>query len=92
MRLVSMDFPREGEEISGSTYTFRVTTHPAAAQVELSVNQSPWRPCVPDEGCWWCGWTGLATGRHRARARMRTKDGHVLTTLPRAFRVITPTS
>jgi hypothetical protein len=90
MRLVSLDFPREGEEISGSTYTFRVTTHPAAEEVELSLNQGPWQPCVRDEGCWWCGCTGLEPGQQRARARMRTKEGCVMTTLPRNFQVASP--
>jgi hypothetical protein len=88
MRPVSLDFPKEDEEIHGGTCTFLVTTHPAAAEVELSVNQGPWQPCVPDEGCWFFGSTGLAPGRHLARARMRTRDGCVMTTLPRRFRVV----
>ncbi|MBI4679213.1 MAG: hypothetical protein HY748_16685 [Elusimicrobia bacterium] len=84
---IALDFPKEGERLTSAEYTFRVAAPENAESVELSVNQGPWQSCRLSSGYWWYDWIGFGSGSYQTRARMRTCEGRVMTTLARRFSV-----
>lgn len=71
---VTLDYPREGDSITGRAYTFRIDSR-AAGSVELSIDQNEWKPCRQAGGYWWYDWTGYQAGVHRAVARIHPQNG-----------------
>ena len=81
----SIDYPQEGETVTGRDYTFRINAPQDAPAVELSINQGPWLPCRQASGYWWFDCTDMAPEPYQARARMRLHDGTEKLTLLRRF-------
>jgi len=71
---VTLDYPREGDRVTGPVYTFRIETK-AAGKVELSIDQNEWKPCRQAGGYWWYDWAGYQPGVHRAVARIQPQNG-----------------
>jgi hypothetical protein len=84
---VEFDYPREGETISGPGCTFRISALRGAEGVDIRINEGPWLSCGRWFGSWYHRWPGAGSGRVKAKARMRTKDGLVETASPLGFRV-----
>jgi hypothetical protein len=71
---VTVDYPREGERITGTAYTFRVESK-APGSVEISVDQNEWKACRQAGGYWWYDWADYKPGAHRAVARIHPQNG-----------------
>ncbi|MFA5138536.1 MAG: hypothetical protein WC728_04820 [Elusimicrobiota bacterium] len=71
---VVIDFPCGAETIRSDHYTLRIAAV-EEGQVEVSLDNGPWQPCRSSQGYWWYDWSGYATGRHRAVARLNTTSG-----------------
>ena len=84
---ISLDYPREGERVTGLHYSFRIQVLADAEQVEVSIDHGPWESCRQAAGCWWYDWTGYPEGNHQAVVRMKTKDGRTLNSQSRQFEV-----
>lgn len=78
-----VDFPQQGEKVTGLQYTLRVSAPAEAGRVELSVDQGDWRPCRESVGYWWFDWADYGPGEHEFTARVHTLDGRVLLSEPR---------
>ncbi|MBI3299005.1 MAG: hypothetical protein HYZ75_12615 [Elusimicrobia bacterium] len=72
-----MDYPRQGEHVSGPGCTFRVGASDEADLVEISVDSEEWRPCRRAQGYWWYEWESTRPGLHCARARASRLSGGV---------------
>lgn len=87
---VSIDFPAQGEVITGADYTVRVSA-PEAGSVEVAFNQGDWRPCRRSAAFWWCDWSGYSDGEHEVVARLVTDEGRTVLSEPSEFIVkLTP--
>lgn len=84
---VLVEFPAEGEELTGRSYTFRVTTTPDAKAVELALDKGDWRPCREAVGFWWYDWSGFQDGEHEAAARTHVGDAISVNSATRRFTV-----
>jgi hypothetical protein len=84
---LSVDYPRQGEKISGESYTFRVTAPEDVQTVEVAVDQGDWRPCRQSAGNWWCDWSGYEDGEHEIAARIVTAEGREVSSEPHEFLV-----
>lgn len=71
---VTVDYPQEGEHITGNEYTFRIEAK-AAGRVEVSIDQNEWHPCRQAAGYWWYDWAGFSSGKHRVVARVMPQNG-----------------
>lgn len=85
---ISLDYPQEGERITGSHYSFRIKGIRDVGRIEVSIDSGPWEPCRHASGYWWFDWEGFPEGCHQAVVRGRTKDGRALNSRPRRFAVI----
>lgn len=83
----SVDFPREGEELSAAGYAFRIGCPGEAREVEVSIDAGPWLPCRFSVGYWWHDFGGGAIGRHSVSARARDNEGVLSVSPARAFSV-----
>ncbi|MBI3300340.1 MAG: hypothetical protein HYZ75_19410 [Elusimicrobia bacterium] len=72
-----VDFPRAGEVIAGPDYTLRISA-PAAARVEVSIDNSGWQPCREALGLWWYDWRGCVSGTRQLRVQALGGDGRIL--------------
>lgn len=79
----AIDYPFEGELVSGKEYTVRVSAPKDADRVELCLNNGPWRPCRSAAGYWWLDCREFPRGDCQARARIHTPAGTALTLLRR---------
>jgi len=69
-----IDFPTQSENLRAPTYVIRLGAG-GTDLVEISIDKSPWLPCRLTSGYWWYDWSGIARGKHKLAARMRTPDG-----------------
>jgi hypothetical protein len=82
---LSVDYPRQGEKIPGSCYTFRINAPEDVQNVEVAVDQGDWRPCRQSAGYWWCDWSGYENGEHEITARLVTAEGRPVSSEPHEF-------
>jgi hypothetical protein len=66
-------------------YTVRVAAPDKARGVDVAVDQGAWRPCRRSVGYWWYDWSGYTSGEHEMIARVRMRDGEVVTSEPHEF-------
>ncbi len=80
-----IDYPQQNETVGPGTYTFRVGAPQAADEVDVSVDQGPWKPCRSAAGYWWFDWNEYDRGEHEIIARARAKKGRWLVSIPHEF-------
>jgi hypothetical protein len=85
---LSVDFPRQGETITGTEYTFRISAPGDVRKVEAAVDQEEWRLCRQAAGYWWCDWSGYENGEHEVTARLVTAEGRAFSAEPHEFLVM----
>ncbi|MDE2038385.1 MAG: hypothetical protein KGO96_02570 [Elusimicrobia bacterium] len=84
---LSIDYPGQGERIFCAHYTLRISAPEAARSVDVSIDQGPWRHCRQAAGHWWYDWTCWDCGEHEVIARVRTREGEVVSCEPHEFLV-----
>ncbi len=84
---VQVQFPGEGEVISGLSYTFHISAAPGTEGVEVSIDNGDWMPCREALGLWWYDWSGFDKGEHELAARTQMGDGISANAAPRRFAV-----
>ncbi len=82
---LSVDFPRQDEKISSAEYTFRISAPEDVQKVEVSIDQTDWRPCRKAAGFYWCDWSGYENGEHEITARLVTSTGRIVSAEPHEF-------
>jgi|SRR3569832_2595938 len=82
---LSIDFPLQGDTITGADYTVRVSAPLDSRQVEIAVDQGAWKPCRQASGFWWFDWAGYESGEHELVARLVTAEGRTISTEPHEF-------
>ena len=87
-RYVLVDYPMEGEVITGQIYSFRISASPTE-RVEISIDDQEWLPCRHSVGYWWYDWSGFSAGPHSLLARISSSAGkRNLASKPRQFTVL----
>lgn len=85
---VRVEYPREGETLTHSTYTFQIGALPEAHDVEVAIDNEDWKPCRESLGLWWYDWADYTTGEHVLVARSRSNGNDTAaTSAPRRFAV-----
>lgn len=84
---VNMDYPKENEVITSSTYTLRFEASNETQQVEVSIDRGPWQPCRQSSGYFWFDWSNYMAGRHEIAIRARQLNGQIENLEPRQVRV-----
>ena len=84
---LSIDYPLEGEILTSSVYTIRLTAL-APVSVEVSLDGDEWLACRESVGHWWHDWSGFQAGVHTLVARMKDKKGKTVKAKARQFTVI----
>lgn len=78
---VSIDFPKEGEEIPSGHYAIRLSA--SSDRVEISFDGKTWHPCREAVGHHWYDWFPAQPGRFSIQARARVGARSVRKTSPR---------
>lgn len=76
---VVIDYPTEGELVSGLAYVMRLGAS-SDGFVELSINGGDWTPCRHAAGYWWFDWGYYVPGPHKITARIVDAAGKVIKT------------
>ena len=85
---ISIDFPKQHERISSTSYTFRVSAALGPDEcVLVSVDDAPFRACRFASGYWWFDWDGYRAHHHRLIAKIASPDGQVVSEAARRFLV-----
>ena len=84
---LSVDFPRQDEKITSRHYTLRVTAPEGVRSVDVSIDGQGWMACRHAVGHWWHDWADYGSGKHDIIARIRTRQGAVITSEPHEFHV-----
>jgi hypothetical protein len=74
---IVIDYPNEGEIISGLHYALRVGAS-SDGYAEISFNDGEWLPCRFSGGYWWFDWTDFTPGHHCLSARLISHNGDVI--------------
>lgn len=74
---LTIDFPQEGEVITSSHYTIRISAT-EASDVEVSINEGPWQACRESAGYWWFDWSSYESGPHEIMARGVDREGDLI--------------
>lgn len=82
--MLAVDFPRQGETITGPQYSVRLSAPDDAVRMDISIDQGEWQPCRRAEGYWWYDWSGYEDGEHEIIARVQV-DGKRVTCEPHEF-------
>jgi hypothetical protein len=82
---LTVDYPRQGEKITGVSYTFRISAPANVQKVEVAIDQADWQPCRVSEGYWWSDWSGYENGEHEITARIVTAEGKSVVAEPHEF-------
>ena len=83
--LLAVEYPRQNEKITSSTYTVRVFAPEGAKRVGISIDQGPWKSCRPAVGYWWHDWAGYENGEHQIVVYMETSGGIRVIAEPHEF-------
>ena len=84
---VIVDYPKSGEVVTSSDYSFRVGAVPEASSVEISINGGDWMACRESLGLWWFDWQDYPSGVYTIQARIRKEGGVTVASFPRRFSV-----
>lgn len=82
--LLAVDFPRQGETVTGAKYSMRLSAPDSATRVDISIDQGEWRPCRRASGYWWFDWSDYQDGEHEIVARAQV-DGKQVSCEPHVF-------
>ena len=82
---LAVDYPQQGETVTGTEYVIRLSAPAKAERVEVSINQEDWRPCRKAGGYWWHDWSGYDEGEHEVVARVVLEGGATITSEPHEF-------
>lgn len=82
---LSVDYPRQGEKITGVSYAFRVSAPANVQKVDVAIDQAAWRSCRHSGGYWWFDWSGYDNGEHEVIARLTTCEGKEYSSKPHEF-------
>lgn len=74
---VVIDYPYESEMISGSEYVIKIGAS-KDGYVEISFNDSEWKPCRFASGYWWFDWKYFQPGKFKIVARLLNSDNKVI--------------
>jgi hypothetical protein len=74
---IVIDYPTEGELISGLAYAIRIGAS-ESGKVELSFNGGEWQPCRAGAGYWWFDWGYYEPGTYKIVARLVDDNGKVI--------------
>jgi hypothetical protein len=85
--MLAVDYPRQNETISSSSYTIRVFAPEGAKRVDISIDQGPWMSCRDSVGFWWYDWSGYENGEHQIAVSMETSEGVRVISEPHEFYV-----
>ncbi len=86
-RYVLVDYPVDGETITGHTYSFRMSASPTE-RVEISIDGQEWLLCRQSVGYWWFDWSDFTAGAHSLQARIPSAGNRKLKSKPRQFTVL----
>ncbi len=81
----TLDYPTQGEKVPANHYSVRITVDEAADQVDVSLDQGPWKNCRRSYGHWWYDLESLDLGEHEVIARARQGDGRWMVSVPNEF-------
>lgn len=82
---LSVDYPRQGEKITGVSYTIRISAPKDVQKVDIAIDQADWQPCRLSGGYWWSDWSGYENGEHEITARIVTAEGKAVNSEPHEF-------
>jgi hypothetical protein len=74
---IVIDYPTEGEVVSGLAYSIRVGAS-GNGSVEVSINGGDWAPCRHSVGYWWFDWGYYMRGSYEITARMVNSRGKAI--------------
>ena len=74
---VVIDYPYENEIISGSEYVIKIGAS-KDGYVEISFNDSEWKPCRFASGYWWFDWKYFQPGKFKIVARLLSGENKVI--------------
>lgn len=83
--MLAVEYPRQNEKITSSTYTVRVYAPENAKTVGISIDQGEWTSCRPSVGYWWYDWSGYENGEHEISVSMETSEGTRIIAEPHEF-------
>lgn len=83
-----LDYPQQDEKITSRHYSIRLTVADPGDQVDVSIDQGPWRQCRKSNGHWWYDWTDMEPGEHEIIARARHGDGRWMVCVPNEVMVL----
>ena len=83
--LLAVEYPRQNEKITSSSYTVRVFAPQGAKRVGISIDQGPWKSCREAVGYWWYDWAGYENGEHQIIVSMETAGGIRVIAEPHEF-------
>ena len=84
---LSVDYPQQGEKITGPQYTLRLSAPVNARKVEIAIDDGEWQCCRQSNGHWWYDWSGYQNGDHEIVARVETHEGARISSEPHDFAV-----
>lgn len=87
LKEVGIEYPNPNETISRGPYSFRVCAPSEASEVRISIDDGPWQQCRAENGHWWYDWSADFPGDHVAVTRVIEKDGALILSQPRLFKV-----
>lgn len=76
---IVIDYPTEGETISGLMYTIRIGAS-EKNNVEISINNGEWQPARNSSGYWWFDWGYFTAGKNKIAARLIDNSGKTIKT------------
>jgi hypothetical protein len=88
LKEVGIEYPGAGEMVARGPYSFRISAPSEASEVRVSIDDGPWEPCRADDGRWWFDWSAREPGPHVAVTRVIEKDGTLILSQPRVFRIL----
>jgi len=76
-KVLFIDYPAAGEEVSCGHYSFRIGSPEVLECVKVSVNGGAWQDCRHAHGYWWYDWWTFDTGPCCAEASALLKGKEV---------------
>ena len=74
---IVIDYPFESEIIAGSDYVIKIGAS-KDGYVEISFNDSEWKPCRFASGYWWFDWKYFQPGKFKIVARLLNSENKVI--------------
>ena len=74
---VVIDYPYDNEIVSGLEYVVKIGAS-KDGYVEISFNDSEWKPCRFASGYWWFDWKYFQPGKYKIVARLVSSENKVI--------------